>query len=504
MSTLNDAFPDGQDRNSSMPSRPVREAGEGNAALDEAMKREKINWYREVLELEPGSKVFLPFSRLLVEQGYCSEAVKVLRQGLEQHPEFIEARLLLIDVLHKGDNPAECGAEVARLAVLFREYPGFWDAWSELSAADGSQADLSASLGLLGAMLRNSRVTLAEVLSAGLRAIQRSASGSAAGSLPEENVPQPRMAPAAEHEAEEAEKDEPGLPDETGEAPAALVAAGEVPGQEEEADATPPSTMEDSCSMDPAEEFLSVEGQKSPEAALDAALDVALDAAIDAALDAASGWEPGEMPESAPGKPEPELAALREAARELNALRETPGNEDGDAADVAACAEISPAEAESVETATSGDGSGDPAMPEGKCSLRTRSMAEVLAEQGDIRGAIDIYEELAVSALPEDLPAIYRRLESLRAILGGAPVSPATATAQSPSVLAPASVSSSSSVAPSSVLSPVHVPVHVSGHAAGPDAASAGSPPRAADASSSRGILDMLEKLAVRLENRAR
>ena len=48
----------------------------------------------------------------------------------------------------------------------------------------------------------------------------------------------------------------------------------------------------------------------------------------------------------------------------------------------------------------------------------TRSMAEILAEQGDLRGAIDIYEELAGAALPEDLPAIYRRLDSLRAALG--------------------------------------------------------------------------------------
>ena len=177
MNTPNDAFPDGQDRDSLSAPQPARESGEGSTSLGEAVKREKINWYREVLELEPGSRVFLPFARLLVEQGCSDEAAAVLRRGLEAHPEFIEARLLLIDVLHKGGHPAECGAEVARLAVLFREYPGFWDAWSELSAAEGAQADLSASLGLLGALLRNSSVTLAEVLSAGLRAMQRSASG---------------------------------------------------------------------------------------------------------------------------------------------------------------------------------------------------------------------------------------------------------------------------------------------------------------------------------------
>ena len=73
-----------------------------------AAGQEKAAWYREVLDLEPGSKVFLPYARLLLELDRADEAVSVLRDGLGRHPEFMEARLLLIDVLHKRGEHAAC------------------------------------------------------------------------------------------------------------------------------------------------------------------------------------------------------------------------------------------------------------------------------------------------------------------------------------------------------------------------------------------------------------
>lgn len=96
-----------------------------------------------------------------------------------------------------------------------------------------------------------------------------------------------------------------------------------------------------------------------------------------------------------------------------------------------------------------------------KCSLRTRSMAEVLAEQGDVRGAADIYEELLVSCRPEDRAALTSRLEDLRTRLGA------------------------------------------EGGASPVSRASASAPARTVP-SARNGMLDLLEKLAVRLETKAR
>ena len=46
-------------------------------------------------------------------------------------------------------------------------------------------------------------------------------------------------------------------------------------------------------------------------------------------------------------------------------------------------------------------------------------MAEVLAEQGDIRGALDIYNELAAAAtLPEECADLQHRIATLTARLG--------------------------------------------------------------------------------------
>ena len=46
---------------------------------------EKIEWYKEVLELEPNSKVFFPLARMLAEEQRFDEAVAVLEHGLERH-----------------------------------------------------------------------------------------------------------------------------------------------------------------------------------------------------------------------------------------------------------------------------------------------------------------------------------------------------------------------------------------------------------------------------------
>ena len=55
-------------------------------------------------------------------------------------------------------------------------------------------------------------------------------------------------------------------------------------------------------------------------------------------------------------------------------------------------------------------------------SLRTRSMAEVLAEQGDIAGALDIYKELITAATDEDKVSLEARATELsRRMAVGAP-----------------------------------------------------------------------------------
>lgn len=316
------------------------------AAAAATAGEEKAAWYREVLDLEPGSKVFLPFARLLMELDRVDEAVSVLRDGLERHPEFMEARLLLIDILHRRGDAALCGAEVARLGRLFRSHPDFWEAWGEVSASAGGKPDLAVSLGVLGALFRNEGLTLADVLAAGLMALRERPADRKAETVP----------------------------------------------------AAPPTASALSPRFD----------------------DIPLiSAAEDAAPDSA-GLAPITLAPAVPDRAAPDT-------------------------------DVRPQDSSPF---IPGDG-------EEKCSLRTRSMAEVLAEQGDARGAVDIYEELLASCRPEDRAALVSRLEDLRARLGeeggAAPVTRASASAPARNV----------------------------------------APAR-------NGVLDLLEKLAVRLETKAR
>lgn len=124
----------------------------------------KIEWYQEVLELEPGSKVFFPLARLLGQAGQPDEAIRVLRQGLARHPEYIEARLLLVQLLQESGDTDQCADELEEITSVFAEYPGFWEAWSEHSPSD----DVACALSFLSAAFRSPGLSLRDVFAAGL------------------------------------------------------------------------------------------------------------------------------------------------------------------------------------------------------------------------------------------------------------------------------------------------------------------------------------------------
>ena len=55
-------------------------------------------------------------------------------------------------------------------------------------------------------------------------------------------------------------------------------------------------------------------------------------------------------------------------------------------------------------------------------SIRTRSMAEVLAEQGDIAGALDIYHELMQTAEPDEKNSLMARADELAHRMNAGPI----------------------------------------------------------------------------------
>ncbi|MDO9633198.1 MAG: tetratricopeptide repeat protein [Humidesulfovibrio sp.] len=96
--------------------------------------RRKIEWYQEVLALEPGSRIFFPLAKLFVEFGQLEDAAKTLRQGLDRHPDAIEARLLLIQVLTKLERVDESRDQLSAVIKPLERYPAFWSLWAQQKA----------------------------------------------------------------------------------------------------------------------------------------------------------------------------------------------------------------------------------------------------------------------------------------------------------------------------------------------------------------------------------
>jgi tetratricopeptide (TPR) repeat protein len=163
--------------------------------------KQKIDWYREVLELEPGSRVFFPLAKLLAADGQAGEAVLTLKQGLLRHPDNVEARLLLVELLHLQQADAEVAAEIERLGKILASYPGFWSAWCGNIAENPLMRDASLAMRFFSAALQGKNISWGDIISRGLSAVlsageTTTASGKAyAGALPP--IDERRIADAA-------------------------------------------------------------------------------------------------------------------------------------------------------------------------------------------------------------------------------------------------------------------------------------------------------------------
>ena len=316
---------------------------------------EKIEWYKEVLELEPNSKVFFPLARMLAEERRLDEAVAVLEHGLERHGEFLEARLFFIELLHKTGRREACARQIEKLSSMFSAYAGFWQAWAAcLSASDGSP-DTASILRFLAAHFMRGPISLHEVLDRGI------------ASLLDET--QARKASS-------------------GFRPQTVNAAAQMSDQSAPEQDAPPI-------------------ENAPLPLLPEEDDLKLDLTLKK-FSAGTVVEDDDVPfEEAEGEGfDPDTALAEDEA--LPEPLETPDREQSDAVKVLA---------PTAETHLADDADDS----EERFSLRTRSMAEVLAEQGDIKGALDIYHELAaVAVAPEESADLQQRIATLSARLGSA------------------------------------------------------------------------------------
>ena len=260
--------------------------------------KQKIDWYQEVLEIEPSSRIFFPLAKMLMQDGQIDRAITTLRQGAARHPDHIEARLMLIDLLFAHGPKEALWGEVDKVGTLFAEYPNFWQAWGQRLRESESSKDTGLALIFLAAAMRHERISWADIIEHGLRGLFTEKSfGSSA--------------------CPEADSD---------------MSAASV----------------------------NVTETSTPQAPV-----------VPAQVSSVPPVEPGSMP----------VAVQQDMEPEENAEAPSAGDED---------------------------------EQEEHFSLRTRSMADVLAEQGDINSALDIYKELLAQAPSEqEKIALLARIDEL-------------------------------------------------------------------------------------------
>ena len=346
---------------------------------------EKIEWYKEVLELEPNSKVFFPLARLLADAKRIDEAVEILEQGLARHEEFLEARLYLIELLHSANKLEACEKQVGRLTKMFSTYAGFWQAWAACINAAGDAPDTAAVLRFLALNFSRGPVSLHDVINQGLASM--AGGGVQAPAQPVDAEPVLSQPVSLQPEGLEPE----GLQNVQPQSPASSDAVTEI------ADVAPVASVAAAAlAGHVAAEYAADAVAAGPGAVYDA--ESALGAADHEILHDSIDFDP-------------DLAMADDDALPSEADEGvSPMVARGADAYAAYAAPVTQTEAVVVDEADEA---------EERFSLRTRSMAEVLAEQGDIKGALDIYHELAAAAVhSEESADLRQRIATLTARLG--------------------------------------------------------------------------------------
>jgi len=164
----------------------------------------KIELYREVLEIEPNSKVFFPLARELAALGREDEAAGVLSRGIAQHPDHLEAKFFLIELLSRLGRAGEADAVFADVGSLLSRYPAVWLLWSRTAAARSQ--DPALAMLFLANYFQDESLTWAKVMERGLQSLREAqpvtpAAMPAAAGAPDVPEPAPAAAPAAPSEA---------------------------------------------------------------------------------------------------------------------------------------------------------------------------------------------------------------------------------------------------------------------------------------------------------------
>lgn len=85
-----------------------------------------LHLFDELLEHDPGSKIFFPLARLYRKQGHTRRAIEIVQRGIEHHPDYIEAQLYLIELLSEVGDAVAAENKAQAIFSKLLSYEKFW------------------------------------------------------------------------------------------------------------------------------------------------------------------------------------------------------------------------------------------------------------------------------------------------------------------------------------------------------------------------------------------
>lgn len=126
-----------------------------------------LNLLEELLEHDPGSKIFFPLARLYRKQGDTHRASEIIRKGIIHHPDYLEAQLFQVELLHEIGVEDEAASVAGSVIEKLLGYERFWMTLKQ-SYLVGTKSNLALAAHIFEREARNEKVDLMSLCGAGL------------------------------------------------------------------------------------------------------------------------------------------------------------------------------------------------------------------------------------------------------------------------------------------------------------------------------------------------
>jgi thioredoxin-like negative regulator of GroEL len=135
-------------------------------------EQDKIKLYEEVLIQDPASTLFFPLAKLYLQEDRVDGALYVLETGLKYHPAHVEARMLLVQVLQQQGKEQAIKEQIAAIAANLRRYPDFWHGWADQLEKEGD-ADFALAARFIGLRLSGHDISWCDLIGNALKGLTR-------------------------------------------------------------------------------------------------------------------------------------------------------------------------------------------------------------------------------------------------------------------------------------------------------------------------------------------